>query len=297
MAEELGGQLVVDWQPSPITPVGLDSVLSADFCDRYLATSDEASSRAGLDIRSVPRYLEFDSHLRVVTLAGLDKGEQFFMPSLRAILDTNSVSAIVVSAGGKFTLSGSSRLTPGEQEAFRQRRHAAYRALSLQQDIEEAAGRLVSEHGDFLALHLRYSDRSLESPWWSRITPALRRLHGDSGLSSLFIASDTGWERDRWMARAPSLGLRPWCVTEGSASRMEEAGAHSALLDWRVLTRARASVYFAASSFAEEAAVASGGFSASIGLRAGPERVAWNKSRKFGHDAVTYPQRLRNRRR
>ena len=297
MAEELGGHVLVDWQPSPITPVGLDSVLSADFCDRYSASSEEVSRRVGIDIRSVPPYLEFDSHLGVVTLAGLDKGEQFFMPSLRSILSTSNVSAIVISAGGKFALSGDSRLTPGEQKAFRQRRHAAYRSLSLQHDVEQAAGRLVSEQGEFLALHLRYSDRSLESPWRSRIAPALRRLHGDSELSSLFIASDTGRERDRWIARAPSLGLRPWCVTEVSASRMDEAGAHSALLDWRLLTRAKASVYFAASSFAEEAAVASGCFSASIGLRAGPERIAWNKSRQFGRNAITYPQRLRNRRR
>jgi hypothetical protein len=219
------------------------------------------------------------------------------MPSLRSILDTNSVAAIVISAGGKFTLSGGSLLTPGEQETFRHRRHAAYGAISLQHAVEEAAGHLVAEHGEFLALHLRYSDRSLESPWRSRIAPALRRLHEDFGMSSLFIASDTGRERDRWMARAPSLGLRPWCVTEVNASRMDEGGAHSALLDWRVLTRARASVYFAASSFAEEAAVASDGFSASIGLRAGSERIAWNRSRKFGRDAITYPQRLRNRRR
>jgi len=297
MTEELGGQLLVDWEPSPITPVGLDAVLSADFCDRYLATSDDASRKLGIDIRSVPRYLEFDSHLGVVTLAGLDKGEQFFMPSLRSILAKRSVSVIAVSAGGKFTLSGSSRLTASEQEAFRQRRHAAYRALSLQQDIEEAASRLVSEHGEFLALHLRYSDRSLESPWRTRIAPALRRLHEESGVSSLLIASDTRKERDRWVVRAPSLGLRPWCVKDTNASRMDEAGAHSALLDWRLLTRAKASVYFAASSFAEEAAVASDGFSASIGLRAGPERIAWNKSRHFGRNAITYPKRLRNRRR
>lgn len=296
LAEELGGQLLVDWQPSPITPVGLDSVLSADFCDRYSTTSDDASRRLGIDIRSVPPYLEFDPHRGAVTLAGLDKGEQFFMPSLRSILATNRVSVIVISAGGKFTLSGGSGLTPDEQEAFRQRRHAAYRALSLEQDVEKAAGRLVSEHGEFLALHLRYSDRSLESPWRSRIAPALRRLHSDSGLFTLFIASDTGRERDRWMARAPSLGLRPWCVTEVSASRMDEAGAHSALLDWRLLTRAKASVYFASSSFAEEAAVASDGFNASISLLAGPERIVWNKSLQFGQSAITYPQRLRNRR-
>jgi hypothetical protein len=134
MADELGGQFLVDWQPSSITPVGLDSVLSADFCDRYSASSEEVSRRVG--IGSIPPYLEFDSHLGVVTLAGLDKGEQFFMPSLRSILSTRNVSAIVISAGGKFALSGGSRLTPGEQDAFRQRRHVAYRALSLQQDIE-----------------------------------------------------------------------------------------------------------------------------------------------------------------
>jgi hypothetical protein len=76
---------------------------------------------------------------------------------------------------------------------------------------------------------------------------------------------------------------------------MDEAGAHSAMLDWRLLTRAKASVYFAASSFAEEAAVASDSFTASIGLWAGPDRIAWNKSHKFARDVITYPQRLHQR--
>ena len=295
MAEELGGQLLIAWEPSPITPVGMDAVLSADFCDRYLISSEEAYSRIGLDIRSIPRYLQFDEQLGAVTLAGLDQGEQHFMPALRSILATGNVSAIAISAGGKFMLSGGSRLTPMEQEVFRLRRHAAYQALSLHHDVEAAADQCVIGHGEFLALHLRYSDRSLESPWRARIAPALRRIHKDSGVSSLFVASDTWEERERWVVRAPSLGLRPWCVEGTCVSRMDESGAHGAMLDWRLLTRAKSSVYFASSSFAEEAAVASGAYSGSLGLRAGPERIAWNKTRKFAQDVITYPQRLRKR--
>lgn len=295
MAKELGGQLLVDWEPSPITPVGMDAVLSADFCDRYSISSEEASSRIGLDVRSISRYLQFDERTGAVTLAGMDQGEQHFMPPLRSLLATGNVSAIAISAGGKFTLSGGCRLTPTEQEVFRLRRHALYRALSLQKDVEVAADQYVTKHGEFLALHLRYSDRALESPWQARIAPALRRLHEDSGVSSLFIASDTRKDQDHWIQRAPSLGLRPWCVQDASASRMDVAGAHGAMLDWRLLTRAQASVYFASSSFAEEAAVASGAYSRSIGLRAGPERIVWNKSRKLARDAITYPRRLLER--
>ena len=293
MAEELGSQLLVDWELSSITPVGLDSVLAADFCERHSVTAEGASRAVGVDVRSIPPYLEFDPDRGLITLAGLEKGEQFFMPSLRSMLRESKVSAIVISAGGKFTLSGGPLLSPSEDSSFRQRRHAAYSALSLHHKVEEAAAQLAGEQGNFLGLHLRYSDRSLESPWRAHVARALRRLHSHSGVSSLFIASDTRRERDRWLARASSLGLRPWCADRGIFLRTDEAGAYTAMVDWRLLTRAKASVYFAASSFAEEAVVASGGFSASSGLRAGPERIAWNRCRKFVRDGLTYPRRLR----
>jgi hypothetical protein len=65
----------------------------------------------------------------------------------------------------------------------------------------------------------------------------------------------------------------------------------AALTDWRILTRAERLIYFAESTFAEEAAVASSGYDRSIALRASAVRSTLLRARGLAQAAVSYPQR------
>ena len=291
LAEDLGADLWVDWQPSEVAPVSIDAVLDRQFRDRYSKPTSEIVAAIGVDPAGIPRYLHSHPESGVITLAGFDRGEQAFMPRLKEAWATGEFAKVVISAGGKFTIHGSAHLTESQQREFRRRRHQAYADLRLHPGIEEAAYEAMVSHPSFVALHLRYSDRSLESPWRRHIRPALQQVTRRSGLTSLFIAADTPSARQEWIQRARSMGLQPWSTTPPDVPRADPRSAWGALVDWRVLTRSAAMVYFAASSFAEEAAVAAGNVDVSIGLRASRNRRAWMVSRQWSVAALTYPQR------
>lgn len=269
----------------------IDAVLDPQFCDRYSKQSPEIVDATGVDPAGIPRYLHSDAESGVITLAGFDRGEQAFMPRLKQAWATGEFSKVVISAGGKFTIHGSEHLTESQQHDFRRRRHQAYTNLPLHPGVEERAQEAMVSHPTFMALHLRYSDRSLESPWRRHIRPALAQLRQSSGETSLFIAADTPSARQDWKERARSMSLQPWSTTPPDVPRSDPRSAWGALVDWRILTRSAGMVYFAASSFAEEAAVASGHFDVSTGLRAGPGRRAFMRVREYAHAAATYRER------
>jgi hypothetical protein len=291
LAEDLRARLVVCWDESEVAPVPAAAVLDPAFCEDHVRPAREVRDDLGVDPTSIPAYLAIDEGSRVITLAGLDRGEQAFMPDLRAALALMpDARAVVLSAGGKFYLDGDAVLTEQQARDFRIRRAAGYAALPLHAQVEERAA-VASGHEPFAGLHLRYSDRSTQTPWRRAIAPAVRAVTSATGTSDLFVASDSGDERRRWTHEATKLGLRPWSADPGDFPRSDPRSALGALVDWRILTQSSAMVYFAASSFAEEAAVASGAFDAGVGLTASGARTAWVRAGQYLDAASTYPRR------
>jgi hypothetical protein len=291
LAADLQGDLWIDWEATDVAPVDMGDVLDPDFCDRHAHSRATVIDRWGVDPAAMEPYLQGDPERRVVTLAGLDRGEQAFMPDLAHLLQNHQPEAIIISAGGKFTLAGDSVLTKEQARTFRARRAQAYAQMPLHPGIEQVAQDAMLGRAPFVGLHLRYSDRSLESPWRRQIDPVVRAVAAGEHSPSLFIASDTGVERQRWHQRARAMGLDPWSTSPGDHPRSDPRSARGALVDWRILTQSRAMVYFAASSFAEEAAVASGSFDKGVGLTAGPSRRVWMEGQQLARAAATYPRR------
>lgn len=291
LAIDIGADLWVHWTPSIIAPVPMDSVLNTDFCAAHARSSRDIDDAFGLDIGELAPYLNLDPKRGVITVAGLDLGEQTFMPKMREAWETGDFQAIVVSAGGKFTLNGGATLTPTQASEFRLRRYHVYRDLPLCGEIESIADEVLRNRDPFIALHLRYADRTLESPWRSHIGPALRDVRARTGLNQLFIATDTPKAQQDWVMRAREMNFRPWSASTLEFPRSDPRSAWEALVDWRLLSRSRAMVYFAASSFAEEAAVASGNYDVGIGLQASRMRRVWMRARQLTHALATYPRR------
>jgi hypothetical protein len=286
LAEDLGGRLAVCWETSDVAPAPAGAVFDASFVAAHVVTSDEADERWGVRREAVPRYLSVDPDARRIGLAGHDRGEQHFMPDLdRALASMPEVETVVLVAGGKFCRPGTS------EAAFRGQRHDFYRAMRLAPAVEEAVDRECRDRPDFVGLHLRYSDRNRQAPLRRRIRPALIEVAGRAGVRSVFVASDTGRERARWCEVARAAGLEPWTVDPGSLARAEAGSVHGALVDWRILGRARAMAFFAESSFAEEAAVAGDGWDRSIGLPASGLRAVAVQAGDYARAAVTYPRR------
>jgi hypothetical protein len=285
LAEQLGAEFLVCWQRAPAADVDASDVLDPAFCNDHVITPTQVHALCGVDPPTMPNGL----HRRgpVLTLAGHDRGEQAFMGDVATALTSPSPPAtLVIRAGGKFFLPGHL-----DDTSFRVSRQQWYRTAPLHPDIVSTAREIASAHSGSLGLHLRYTDRSHQVPTTRRIQHAVRRLAEQTGGNEILLASDTRSKRDAWAARVRRLGVNPWFAEHAAMDRSSVAGARGALTDFLLLGSTSGMVFFSASSFGEEAAVASGAFDRSIGLPASPVMTAWAQTRTLVGAAVTYPAR------
>lgn len=290
LAEQLGARLSICWESDPVVPVSADAVFSAGFCSRFVITPEQAVADFGHSRDSIPRYLTVD-HDRIL-LAGSDRGEQHFMEGLRAAVRTSpSADTIVIAAGGRFFLPDEGEGEDHWDPRFRALRHDFYRGLQLHEDIEEAARRQVTERPPFIGLHVRYTDRAHQAPFDRTVRMAVRTVAEQSGLSDIFVAGDSAAARTKWADAAGRLNLTPWSVPHDAFDRSQAGSERAALVDWRILGQAAGLVYFAESTFAVEAAVASDGWEHSVGLGPHPLRSAAVRMGAYGRSALTYPRR------
>ena len=292
LAESLGARLRICWEPQEVLPASAREVFSPNFCNSYCITPEQALAEFGVTRSAIPRYLHRDDSRGLITLAGHDRGEQAFMADLRDMLaDAAGAQTLAIAAGGQFFMPDVDAQAVRLNADFRIRRRRFYSRMLFLEETEEALELAVASRGAFMGLHLRYSDRSHQAPLDRTIRQALRATSAASGLTSLFIASDTAAARDRWVIEAEHLGLDPWYVTHDSLTRSQVIGSRAALVDWRVLGRAQRLVYFAESSFAVEAAVAGSGFDDSMALPASSIRAAVVGVNRILESARTYPRR------
>ena len=251
LAAQLDVPLRVMWEteePAPAAPTDLfdSSVVARSFWER--SRLDTLVDGAHEDL---PRYLTHDRERDLIVLAGHDRGEQAFMGQLAAmLLGLEEPTTLVVIAGGKFHL-------PTDEDFTRQRA-VFYRQLAWHPDLNARMAAELVDNADYVALHVRGTDRSLEAPTARTIRAGLSALADSTEERSLFIAADSGDSRDRWSDEAAVLGFVPWSVRAIDHDRGKATAGLDAMLDWRLLGRSRAIVYTAASGFGEEAAVATG---------------------------------------
>ena len=261
LARQLKAKFQICWEPQEVVPGGALETFTPEFCDEFVLDADQVHRDYGFRNQDLPRYLNVDPTRRLVVLAGHDRGEQVFMPDREWL------------------------------EEFRNLRCSYYRELPLNSAIEDSARSSLAGREPFLGLHLRYSDRAHQAPLEAAIRRALIEARDASGLSSVFIASDTATARTKWVSECKSLGLNPWFIEQDSWDRSKTGSGHAALVDWRVLGHSQRLVYFSESTFAVEAAVAAGAYDRSIALAPNLRQGAAVKSRELIRAAVTYPKR------
>lgn len=292
LADRLDARLSVCWEPDPVAPVATSAVLSPEFCSAHVVSSEAARDEFGVHRSGIPQYLSVDAANDRILLAGYDRGEQHFMEPLRSMLTEHSdADSLVIAAGGKFFLPERGTDERTWQGQFRALRHDFYAQVGLAAGIETAVAEQLAARRPFIGLHLRYTDRAHQAPSDRTVREALTRVAQESGLSSVFVAADSSRARDEWAARIRSVGLDPWSAGHAHFDRSASGSEHAALVDWRLLGSAQRLVYFAESSFAEEAAVASGHFEESVALPAQAARSAIVHLGRYATAARTYPRR------
>jgi hypothetical protein len=281
IADQCDADFFVCWTNINVTPAPATDVFSAEFVERHVIEPTQFRELTGIEPGDVSPYMTVSHSL--VTLAGSDMGEQFFMPQLRARLEQSQEPVnLVFSAGGNFSFSN--------PETAIDQRENWYRKFDFADAIESRVKQLLRNRGPFIGVHLRYTDRSHEAPLKKEIDQAI--LHQVESLStdSIFIASDTNKERDRLFKKLEKAGLKPWTADLDLSNAPRSEAAVGALIDWKVLGNAQSSVSFAASSFGHEAAVMAGSIHTSSALAGHPIQRIRSRAKELKSNLVNYPR-------
>lgn len=281
LAEELGTDFRMCWEPQAVAPASAAMIFGRDFLDAVAISPHEFQIQVGIDYLDVPRHLT--ENPRSIFLAGHELGEQHFMHDLSHKIDQlQETKDLIIFAGGHFSLDPSIAATD--------KRGAWYRQLIFSEEITSVSKKLIDEHEPYLGLHLRYTDRSHQTPLDRDIKAAILSQVQSTGITSVFVASDTSQRRDKWFGILSSLSLNPWCAETITINRSQEHAGIGAMVDWVVLGHAQSSVYFAASSFGHEAAVMAKTVGVSSSLSAHMLTRVQSRGKELWRSLVNYPR-------
>ena len=274
LASELDVPLSVVWESQPVAATPAPALFSPRTVESTFIASDELTEILGSRHDDIPRYVHQDHARGFVSLAGHDKGEQFFMSDLLALIESPDCPAtLVIIAGGLFAL-------PGMKD-FDALRKAFYQRLSWSAEIDERVAEAMSSRDRFIATHVRQTDRSNEAPTRHQIRKAIELLHESTGCDSIFIAADSESARSQWCAWTSEIGLKSWSLLNQQRDRFDERAGIDALVDWRLLAHSQGVVYTRGSTFGHEAVVAAGVQGTSAGIEA--SRVVQTSRQLFVH--------------
>ena len=281
LARAYGAKLHVCWESQPVAPAPPVAIFDSGFVERTFMSPETFLDSFGIESSRVPPYLTVNPGL--ISLAGLDRGEQLFMPELVAALARlNQPTTVIISAGGNYSVE-----SPG---IALDQRGQWYRECAFAEPIMLASQSLIEAESPYIGVHLRYTDRAHETPLARDVLAAVTKQVEITGLTSVFIASDTVQHRDKWVAILAKKGLHPWTAQIATLDRTQQSAGTEAMIDWRILGNAQTSVYFAASSFGQEAAVMAGSTETSIALPGHPLQRLRARASDVMSAAIHYPR-------
>ena len=279
LAKAINAPTTTCWTDCGYLTTPADEVFDASFVNEHF-TSAEALSEQGIRVDDIPLYVSQQDKL--IGLRGHDRGEQALLDSCLGLIGrAMTPTTLVIVAGGSFHIVREGRGEPDEYRFFLEAKRDYYRALPLHPAIEQRVQTTLTRNpAPFVGLHLRYSDLAHQAPFTRSIAHSLRTLTDKTGVTRVFVASDSRPALREWLQRIDQMGLDPWCLdTQGLT------GSQAALADWRLLAASQALVHFAGSSFSTEAVVAAGTWDSSVALPAHPLRKASVRAKTHARNA------------
>ena len=269
LANEISASFRVLWESDVAAPAPIELLIAAESLPQgSFLDQEDLSEILPFRIDEFPQYVsrcESNQGERVVTLAGQDRGEQPLMGELSQVVEQWRPKILVIAAGGRFSLEAGSQPVTWDSPMFRALRMSWYDRVKFVSEIDSSWPELLGQPS--LGLHLRYSDRSHQTPSRREVLRAVRTLVERTGVNRVFIASDSTRERERWLSTLGNSGLDAWSYSPKLVSTPKvNPAVVMALIDWRILGKTAGSVFFTESSYGYEAAVASGNFETSLAL-------------------------------
>ncbi len=246
-ARALGRELEVLWEPFDGSATTPEDLFDAPSSFRFITPGDAA--HRGIVSQDIPKYV--NSGAKIVSLRGYDRGQQVLLPHFLGLARSSPQKEAVIAAGNYFHPDArSDREVPKKTVPERQE---LSKSLLFNQNVLSRAS-TTRPPGDYLAVHLRSSDRRKEVPSPTRLLSRVVSLARKTHLTNIFVCSDT--EKTRTTAREflQNSGLQVFFEPQTPARRDVE-GEINAGADFVNLQHAWILVGSRASTFATEAGI------------------------------------------
>lgn len=281
LADTWNVPLHVVWETEEVMPATATDIFGNDVNERWIRPTSIVEDYVGVRHADLPRYLNRIEDTLV--LAGHDRGEQSFMDDVRRQVEaSDGPTKLVIIAGGKFSLN----ITPDFDAA----RSRFYQGL-MWSDAVEAQFIKVHQDQSYSALHIRGTDRALEAPTSRDFQRTLHELRHTTAQDRLFICADSLQSLNKWVRRTKSMGFAPFTAHKPELDRKLVQSTVDAAVDWRMLARARAIVFPAASSFSGEASIAAGENCSTYPLHASRLLRNTRRAARASVSGISYPVR------
>lgn len=251
LAQGLGRDLEVLWEPFDGSATRPNDLFETPEQFRFI-TSEEAAAR-GIRSKNIPIYLSELPEL--ISLRGYDKGEQPFIREFVGLVKAHPSRPAVIAAGNFFhPNAGNQGGNSGVLETLtRPDRAALLNNLRFKQSILERAAK-VRPVGNYLGLHLRWTDRRKEAASPKRLLRTAMAISRRNKIKNIFICSDDAAIRSQAVEELEKAGFHVF-FNPFPPARRDVEGEKQAVVDFINLMHAGILVGSHASTFSTEAAL------------------------------------------
>lgn len=246
LSDELGIPLKIYWKTEDIARTSYLEIFEDSFIESYFITTNNFKEDSDFDLDSIQPYLNIHRNHKIITLAGFDKGEQFFIPEIVELLKDPVYYEyqLIIKAGGKFALE--------LNEDFDLARSAFYRHIKFNVSILNYVD-TISLPDSYIGLHLRTTDRSLTAPSNRQLIQGCLSLSKYLAVKNIFVCSDDLSYAEQISTLLIKNNLHVFSSNAAVVDRSNSSSAFFAITDWIILSGSTATVYHGESSFSQEA--------------------------------------------
>ncbi len=253
--------LSVVWLPEELAAAKKEILFDNYFINKFFIEEEYVQHKLNVKLDSICEGLHVDSDKNIITLRGSNLGEQHFMPKVKDLFNNPKYKdyTLIIKAGGNFTLNN--------QHTFFNNKRDFYKSIDFHPQILENVGNpLFAER--YLGLHLRNTDRALDSPTINQIIKSLLILSKKSSCQTVYISYDNFIEFATLNKKLKRLNFNVISSDPPDLDRRQPQAGVWALVDFLLLSRSISQIYHVKSSFSQESRILNLKPECSIGLLA-----------------------------
>jgi hypothetical protein len=251
----------VCWIPEKVAPAQPSEIFDSKFLADFFVSKHDIEANYNVNLTKIPKYLNSSANL--ITLRGLDRGEQRFIKRLVSTYKYSRSADILIMGGSDFYYK---KVLNYENFILRKREFYTYVKLDANLDkLFADISRLIPTN--YISMHLRAKDRRFEFPSKRKIKKSILLFTNLTGIKNFFIASDDAKVSEKWGSVINDLNLSSYSLRQIPLNHIKLKSTQLIFLDWLFLSNSTYLISTGESTFSKEAIMFSKSILGTINLK------------------------------